>query len=66
MLVTLSRIFKKKYFIFLMIVLFAFSLFGEFYHYFILSNIKSMKITLNYSGAAGCSRRFGEKAHGLC
>lgn len=51
MLMTLSRFMKKKYFIFMIIVLVFFMLFGEIYHFFILSNVKSMKLTLNYSGA---------------
>ncbi len=51
MLITLSRLIKKKYLVFMAIVLAVFLLFGEMYHFFILSNVKSMKLTLNYSGA---------------
>lgn len=51
MLRIINRIFRKKYLMFLLIVLIVFSVLGEMYHYFILSNVKMMKITLNYPGA---------------
>ena len=51
MLDKINRLFKRKYFLFLLIAAAAFSVFGEMYHYFILSNIRVMKIGLNYPGA---------------
>lgn len=51
MLDKINRLFKRKYFLFLLITAAAFSVFGEMYHHFILSNIRVMKISLNYPGA---------------
>lgn len=51
MLDKINRLFKRKYFLLMLTALVAFSIFGEMYHYFILSNIRVMKISLNYPGA---------------
>ncbi len=51
MLNTMSRLFRKKYFLFLILVVLSFAIIGEAYHYLILSNIKTMTISLNYPGA---------------
>lgn len=45
------RLCKKKYVAFLLLAVISFSVLGELYHFLILSNIKSMTISLNYPGA---------------
>ena len=51
MLNTIYRLFKKKYFLFLLLIVMLFAAMGEIYHFLILSNLKSMTISLNYPGA---------------
>lgn len=51
MLITLNRLFRRKYFIFLVLIICTFSVIGEMYHYLILSKSSMMKISLNYPGA---------------
>lgn len=48
---TIYRLFKKKYFTFMIIVAVLFAIIGESYHFFVLSNLKSMTVSLNYPGA---------------
>ena len=48
---TIVRLLKKRYLIFLLLMTAAFALAGEIYHFFILSNIRTMTISLNYPGA---------------
>lgn len=45
------RLFQKKYLAFVLLVVAAFSVFGEVYHLLIIKNFKSMTISLNYPGA---------------
>ena len=45
------RLMKKRYLAFMIFVITAFSLAGEMYHLLILSNLKGMVVTLNYTGA---------------
>lgn len=47
----IMRLFQKKYFAFLLLVVIAFSFLGESYHVLVLSNLKGMNIRLNYPGA---------------
>lgn len=49
----IMRLFQKKYFAFLLLVVIAFSFLGESYHVLVLSNLKGMNIRLNYPGAEG-------------
>lgn len=51
MIKNMYRLFRKKYFLFLLLVVFSFSIIGELYHFLILSNITSITISLNYPGA---------------
>lgn len=46
-----QRLLKKKYFSFIAVAVIAFAIIGELYHFVILSNSKSMVISLNYPGA---------------
>lgn len=45
------RLFKKKYFLFILLIVMLFAIMGEGYHFFILSNMKAMTMSLNYPGA---------------
>lgn len=45
------RLCKRRYVAFLLLAVISFSVLGELYHFLILSNIKSMSISLNYPGA---------------
>lgn len=45
------RLFQKRYLAFVLLVVAGFSVFGELYHLLILTNFKSMTISLNYPGA---------------
>lgn len=51
MLNTIYRLFKKKYFLFILLIVMLFAVMGEGYHFLILSNMKSMTVSLNYPGA---------------
>lgn len=51
MLNTIYRLFKKKYFLFILLIVMLFAVIGEGYHFLILSNMKSMTVSLNYPGA---------------
>lgn len=48
---TIYRLFKKKYFLFILLIVMLFAVMGEGYHFLILSNMKSMTVSLNYPGA---------------
>lgn len=44
------RLFQKRYLAFVLLVIIAFTIFGEMYHILILSKTKGMAISLNYPG----------------